>query len=166
MKKMILLGFLLSSFLCFSQNEYQSNEFKIDGFGLFFNRIGIGYERILNSNSGIGARVFMKKTESYYAMPYYRRYLHQDAYASDLFLEGFAMYGSYIPRDSENNLLDNGKRNSMIGAGFGIGEKAILQSGFFFEGVINVGTGKSLQPTTESEFKFIAQVSASVGYRF
>lgn len=166
MKKIILLGFLLSSFLCFSQNEYESNEIKIDGFGLFFNRIGIGYERILNSNSGVGARVFMKKTESYYAMPYYRRYFQEGAYASELFLEGFAMYGSYIPRDSEGNLLDDGKRNSMIGAGLGIGEKAISQSGFFFEGLINFGAGKSLQPTTESTFKFIAQVSASVGYRF
>lgn len=166
MKKMMLLGFLLSSFLCFSQNEYESNEIKIDGLGLFFNRIGIGYERILSSNSGVGARVFMKKTESYYGVPYYRRYLQEGTYASDLFLEGFAMYGSYIPRDSENNLLDGGKRNSMIGAGLGIGEKAVSQSGIFFEGLINVGAGKSLQPTTESTFKFIAQVSASVGYRF
>lgn len=165
-KKLMLIFVILSSVKYFSQRE--SNEVKVDALGLFFNRIGVGYERILSQNSTVGARFLMKKTENYYAAPFYRYYLQEDAYtyATDLFLEGFAMYGSYIPRDSEGNLLDDGRRNSIITAGLGIGEKADLSSGFFAEALLNAGVGKVLQPTDGSVYQLVVQVSASVGYRF
>ncbi|GAA5099064.1 hypothetical protein GCM10023210_36020 [Chryseobacterium ginsengisoli] len=164
-KKLILICLIFSSVMYFSQ---EANEVKIDAFGLFFNRIGVGYERIFSQNSTVGARFLMKKTENYYAVPFYRYYFQEDAYtyATDLFLEGFAMYESYIPRDSEENLLDGGKRNSIIAAGLGIGEKADLSSGFFAEALLNAGVGKVLQPTSGSDYQLVIQISASVGYRF
>lgn len=162
-KKFLILSLLLNFVFSFAQN---ANEVKIDGLGLFSNRYGISYERIFEPNSGVGLKLIMKKSEDYYLTPYYRYYLGGNYDEDRLFFEGIGLYYSYISKDYDGRIYDGGKRNSILGAGFGFGSKIIVSPNFFVEGVANTGVGKVLLPTIESEFKIIIQISASVGYRF
>ena len=157
---------ILFSCKCFSQVDNGLNEVKADVLGLAFNRIGVGYERLIGQNSGIGSVFFLKKGKDYYIIPYYRYYFGEDSDGAKLFVEGSGLYYSYISKDYDGNFYDDGKRNAVLGGGLGFGGKGYVYSNFFLEGMISSRIGKVLKTTEGDKLKIVFQATASVGYRF
>lgn len=187
MKKILMLGFAAITTIATAQyrgsNRYYGgneglNEIKLNALSLFFYGTEFGYERILNSNVGIGgtvmipygdnARLVIKSNLDYYASPYIRYYFNGFGPASGFFVEGFGLLsdGQYTPQDENGNKLDTKKDYSAFGAGIGIGEKWISNSGLFLEASAGLGRNFSIPEDASTTLILIGKVGISVGYRF
>ncbi|MBV7268866.1 DUF3575 domain-containing protein [Winogradskyella luteola] len=177
MKKSALAALLFCSIFTLSGQESQTNEdpylakheVKLNALMLVVGAVEVGYEYLLNDESGVGISAFVAYDEEikdniqYYISPYYRYYFGKK-YAGGFFLEGFAMLNNserdldiFFDDDEDNWVTD-------LALGIGLGGKWITKKGFV--GEINYGIGRNLFKADESEFDFIGKFGISIGYRF
>ena len=177
MKKIILAFLVLFSvFTMNAQNEdiagdfnTKKNEIKVNALFLVIGAIDFTYERLLNEESGIGLNVVVPYDEEikdnleYFISPYYRFYFGKK-YAAGFFLEGFGMLNS-IDQDF-NFFSDEDEREYVtdFALGIGLGGKWVTKGGFI--GEVNLGVGRNLFKSEETDIDFISKFSISIGYRF
>ncbi len=177
MKKSVLAASFFCSIFTLSGQESQINEdpylakheVKLNALMLVAGAVEVGYEYLLNDESGVGISAFVAYDEDikdniqYYISPYYRYYFGKK-YAGGFFLEGFAMLNNserdldiFFDDDEDDWVTD-------LALGIGLGGKWITKKGFV--GEINYGIGRNLFKADESEFDFIGKFGISIGYRF
>ncbi len=186
MKKLlftIALAMLISN--CFAQQEQKSqkdsiadpfqkyNEVKLNGIILLIGAFEASYERNLNSESSIGASVFIPYDNenldgslNYYFSPYYRVFFGKK-YAAGFFVEGFTMINSnegdaYYEDEvfldyRDDNFLD-------LALGLGLGGKWVTKNGIVFE--LNAGIGRNLINTEKTDMIIVGKFGFNIGYRF
>ncbi|MFC0603204.1 DUF3575 domain-containing protein [Winogradskyella pulchriflava] len=177
MKKHLITLLMLCSIFAINAQEQQKkdipyfakHEFKLNGLMLVVGAVEVGYEYLLNEESGVGISAFIAYDEEikddvqYYISPYYRYYFGKK-YAGGFFLEGFGMLNrserdiDFFFEDDDDNWVTD------FALGIGLGGKWITKKGFV--GKINYGIGRNLFKTDESEFDFIGKFGISIGYRF
>ncbi|MBR9845072.1 MAG: DUF3575 domain-containing protein [Algicola sp.] len=149
---------------------YAKHEVKLNGIMLVVGAFEVGYEYLLNDESGVGISVFLPYDDEvlddikYYVSPYYRYYFGKK-YAGGFFLEGFGMLNR-SDRELKFFFFDDNRDNFVtdFALGLGIGGKWITKKGFV--GEINYGFARQLFETNESEYNFIGKFGISIGYRF
>ena len=149
---------------------FAKHEVKLNGIMLVVGAVEVGYEYLLNEESGIGISVFLPYDDEvsddikYYLSPYYRYYFGKK-YAGGFFLEGFGMLNR-SDRDLKFIFFDDNKDNFVtdFALGIGLGGKWMTKKGFV--GEINYGFARNLFETKESEYNFIGKFGISIGYRF
>ena len=149
---------------------FRKHEVKINAFMLVAGAVEVGYEYLLNEESGVGISAFLayddnvKDDIEYYISPYYRYYFGKK-YAGGFFLEGFGMYNR-VNRDIDFLFFNDDEENFVndFALGIGLGGKWITKRGFF--GEINYGIARNLFNNQDSELDFVGKFGISVGLRF
>jgi hypothetical protein len=152
MKKVFLFLIVLSfNFQAQSQEEkLPNNEIKINVIYLIVGIPEIGYERILNNNSSVGADFLFSIVKEYnfkFAFtPHYRYYLGEKR-AAGFFVEGFGMVNTissdYYYDDYPNGNYEDEENNTDFALGVSVGGKFITKNkGFIFE--VYGGIGRNL----------------------
>jgi len=181
MKKITLLSilFIVSLSLFAQENNYQDvlskNELKINMSNLIgFKWLDVGYERILNEESSIGASLLFSLDSSsegldeyrtFSITPYYRHFF-SNKYAQGFFVEAFTMlhsgkdeyyYSNSGPHDSfvEEKYTD-------LAVGISVGSKWVSRRGFVAE--IYAGIGRDM--LDQSDIEVVGRGGVSIGYRF
>tara|TARA_R110002124_G_scaffold145623_3_gene310893 strand:+ start:6838 stop:7407 length:570 start_codon:yes stop_codon:yes gene_type:complete len=178
MKKSFLALLVLCSSLTINAQEqdlfdseyFGKHEIKINAIMLVVGAVEVGYEYLLNAESGVGISAFVaydeeiKDNVEYYISPYYRYYFGKK-YAGGFFLEGFGMFNR-TNRDIDFLFFDDDNDNFVtdFALGVGLGGKWITKGGFF--GEVNYGVGRNLFNNEESELDFVGKFGINVGYRF
>lgn len=177
MKKMLLVFVVLCSISTINaQNEeavsqeiLKKHEVKLNAFMLVLGAFEVGYEHLLDEESGVGISVFIPYDSeisddiSYYASPYYRYYFGKK-YAAGFFLEGFGMLNR-VNRDVDF-IFDDGVDNwtTDFALGIGLGGKWITKKGL--TGEVNFGIGRNLFESGDTDYDFIGKFGITVAYRF
>ena len=105
----------------------------------------------------------------YKRQPYYRLYFGKK-YASGFFLEGFGMLNSEDgPSRSvfENGTLVSFEQDDDItnfALGIGVGGKWVAKNGLL--GELNLGIGRNLFDSDDTEVDYIGKIAITIGYRF
>ncbi len=189
MKKSLLLLFLMTSFLSFSQeseskpkkgiferkHELRLGAVKLLSSGIF----ETSYEYIKDSNQGFGASLLInfdtgnEYLENYSITPFYRMYFqtYEDYGAKGFFVEGFT---SFFGGDNEDeysfepdfsggsSTFIEGNKFFDISIGLALGKKWINSAGFVFE--IKAGAGRNL--LGNSDYDALFKGDFYIGYRF
>nr|WP_297307209.1 hypothetical protein [uncultured Flavobacterium sp.] len=196
MKKKIILFVTFSLFsLAQAQVKYpessskvysKSNEIRLGALkALFGNGLELSYERVLDTNKGFGATLYVAKAEdgilnqNFSVSPYFRFYFtkSEEYGAKGFFAEGFLdfysgknyYYNYYGSIDYENGYpVHNGyseevKKNFFDTAiGLTLGKKWVNTSGFVLEAKLGYGRNLLKENINDGVLKF----DLSVGYRF
>jgi len=197
MKKILLLVTLMAFSIGFSQdkpittttttttttvtkvqnpsNLFGKNEFKINALFLVLGAADLQYERILNEESSVGARILVTLDDEvftnkpFYLDGFYRFYFGEKP-ASGFFVEGLASYNSleYETSTTTQNFRSQSRfeRESGFGLGIQVGGKFVTRRGLLFE--INGGIGRNIiQTGNDNEVnRVFGRFAISVGYRF
>ena len=150
------------------------NELKLNGLFLIIGAFDVTYERTLNEESALGISVFLPFDEDikddlrYYVSPYYRLYFG-NKYAAGFFLEGFGMLNNYKSYDFQYNddidfFVETEEYKTDFALGIGLGGKWVTNNGFI--GELNLGIGRNLFNTDDSDEEFVGKVGVTLGYRF
>ena len=147
-----------------SDNNY--NEIKINALFAVAGALEIIYERTLSETSAFGISAAIPFNErnvndlEYYISPYYRVYFGKK-YAKGFFLEGFGMLNS----TRDNFLFFNEEEfTTDFALGIGVGGKWVTKSGFV--GELNLGFGRNLFNSENSNYNVVGKLAVTVGYRF
>lgn len=186
MKKVFLIGFILASFVSFSQdsksepvkNEIfnRKHELRLGAVKLLAGGIfETTYEYIKDFNQGFGASLLVnfdsgnEYEENYSLTPFYRMYFqtYEDYGAKGFFVEGFTSFfggenNSFLEFDGDSTFVTGGDDFFDISIGLALGKKWINSSGFVFE--IRAGAGRNLLGNSEYDALFKGDIY--IGYRF
>ncbi|MCB0398242.1 MAG: DUF3575 domain-containing protein [Winogradskyella sp.] len=177
MKKSILAAFLLCATFTLNAQEqntidnpfYAKHEVKLNALVLVLGAFEVGYEYLLDDESGLGISVFLpydkelKDEIQYYISPYYRYYFGKK-HAAGFFLEGFGMLNradrniDFLFEDDEDNWVTD------FALGIGLGGKWVTKKGL--TGEINFGIGRNLFESEGTDYDFVGKFGITVGYRF
>lgn len=181
MKKILIVLFAFNCIGIQAQEKkvyhFKRNEIKGNALLLVLGAGEVGYERLLNKESGVGASLFMaydrKIHQKFSFSPYYREYFGRKA-AAGFFVEGFGMLNTNRIHGGYHNYYDatgtlvseyhDSKRITDFALGFGLGGKWLTKRGFLFE--INTGLGRNLFQHYYHQDKFVGKGGLTVGYRF
>lgn len=149
--------------------EERLDQIKLNGLYLVFGMFEIGYERVLNENSGLGIELnipFDLNTDiNFFLTPHYRMYFGEK-HAAGFFGEFHAHYINFEESgffNSSNKFVS--RNNSELALGLGVGGKWITNSGVFFE--TNIGISRILNiSTTPLLNQYFPRLGITAGYRF
>lgn len=178
MKKItITLLLFITCFSVFAQeNEMSNNELKINMSNLIgFKWLDVGYERILNEESSIGAGLLFSLDSSsegldeyrtFSLTPYYRHFF-SDKYAEGFFVEAFTMVHSgeeeiYYPNNGGIDGFYVDEKYTDFAVGISVGAKWVTPRGFVAE--IYAGIGRDM--LGNSDIEVVGRGGVSIGYRF
>lgn len=185
MKKLLFItAFLLVSFQTFAQEESTSevinkkdnangnNEIKLNVVYLLAGIPEIGYEYLINSESGVGLDLMFaidSDVEFKFALtPYYRFYFGKKK-AAGFFAEGFGMLNvinyeyDYYSYDYDGIMeYDANESVTDFALGVAVGGKFLTNSGFIFE--IYGGVGRNLFNNNTDDF--VPRFGITFGKRF
>jgi len=183
MKNFLLIAALIFSTFGFGQDKSNpiigKDELKINAIFLLAGSLEVGYERVLNEESAIGASLllpFSNDSNVNFMLTTYYRYYFGAKPCTGFFMEGFGALNSvqdetyvYAP-NLDPMFYDYSYKQLNItdfALGIGLGGKWISKKGVTFE--INAGLGRNLFSEYNKEgrnFEFIGRGGISVGYRF
>jgi len=154
---------------------FNKNEIKFNALYPFLGAAELQYERILNEDLSVGARIITIFDEDinfnqqdFYLDGFYRFYFGKKP-AAGFFIEGMASYFSfndeYYNSDEFYSITERRlKREYAIGFGLQTGVKFITRQGLVFE--ISGGLGRSLIESVELDRQIYRRFGISMGYRF
>ena len=167
-----LLLFITCSMAFAQDNEMNNNELKLNMSNLIgFKWFDVGYERILNEESSIGANLLFSLDSSsegldeyrtFSLTPYYRHFF-SNKYAAGFFVEAFTMIHSgeeEIYNGIGGNYTD--EKYTDLAVGVSIGAKWVSKRGFVAE--IYAGIGRDM--LDQSDLEVVGRGGLSIGYRF
>ena len=183
MKKIILTAvFLFTTFAFYAQQTSSpdfspQNELKINMSNLIgFKWVDVGYERILNEESTIGASILfslddeidgLDEYRTFSLTPYYRHFF-SSKYAQGFFVEAFTMlhsgkedYYDYVDFPFYNSIVTENKYTDLA-VGISVGAKWVTTRGFVAE--IYAGIGRDL--LNNSDLEVVGRGGVAIGYRF
>ena len=157
--------------------HFKRNEIKGNALLMVLGAGEVGYERLLNKESGVGTSLFMaydhKMRQKFSWSTYYREYFGKKAGAG-FFVEGFGMLNTHKTRSGYHNYYDStgtlvseyyeSKKITDFALGFGLGGKWLTKRGFLFE--VNAGIGRNLFQHYHHQDRFVGKGGLTVGYRF
>jgi len=187
MKKITLFTLLfIVSLSLFAQNSennnsLKKNELKINMSNLIgFKFFDVGYERILNEESSIGANLLfnldndsdatsLDEYRTFSITPYYRHFF-SNKYAQGFFVEAFTMLHTakdydydYFEPHTDPYYNDNGSdKYTDFAVGISAGAKWVSKRGFVAE--IYLGIGRDLLGNNDDEV--VGRGGVAIGYRF
>ncbi len=155
-------------------NVQRTNEIKLNALFLILGGFEVGYEYLLNDESGLGVSVFLpisddaSDTIKYYVSPYYRFYFG-NKYAGGFFVEGFGMLNNaeryYEKFNSNDEYMGSGyKFVTDFALGIGVGGKWVSKRNVTFE--LNFGIGRNLFNSNDYDESIIGKGGFTLGYRF
>lgn len=182
MKNFLLIAVFFVSTFGFGQDKsnpiISKDELKINAIFLLAGSLEVGYERVLNEESAIGASLLFPFSNdsnvNFMLTPYYRYYFGAKP-CMGFFMEGFGALNSvqdeiyvYAFNPGPNYEYYNKQLNiTDFALGIGLGGKWISKKGVTFE--LSGGLGRNLFSEYNKDgrnFEFIGRGGISVGYRF
>lgn len=154
-------------------NTIANNEIKLNVVYLIAGIPEIGYEYLINEESGVGVNLLFSIDNDidfkFALTPYYRFYFGKKK-AAGFFAEGFGMlniidtYNDYYYYDDPNYPFysNNGKSETDVALGIAVGGKFITNRGFVFE--IYGGMGRNLFNSNSEDF--VPRFGITFGKRF
>ena len=183
MKNFLLIAVFFVSTFGFGQDKSNpiigKDELKINAIFLLAGSLEVGYERVLNEESAIGASLLVpisNDTNVNFMLTTYYRYYFGAKPCAGFFMEGFGALNSvqdeiyvYAPNLDPAFYDYSYKRLNItdFALGIGLGGKWISKKGVTFE--LSGGLGRNLFSNYNDQdrnFQFIGRGGISVGYRF